>query len=191
MKFYSKERGGRVSAGSPFLLRVVGWWRTRSAMCGTFEFFSWYLLVGGLERTGLRRCTVLDVFLKNWLRGLFNFFFNERRCCVESGRGRRGTHTDKHTTLLCSLSLFIPSPLVRSLLSLFFSFPSHFSVLTIQFMTMNAGELLANSLSAGKPLCFPVLWPSRVSASRIPPLPSALQFQFSSFPSFSPRSGYA
>lgn len=81
------------------------------------------------------------------------------------------THTDKHTTLLCSLSLFIPSPLVRSLLSPLLPFPSHFSVLTIQFMTMNAGELLANSLSAGKPLCFQVLWPSRVSASRIPSSP--------------------
>jgi hypothetical protein len=52
----------------------------------------------------------------------------------------------------CVSSLFIPSPLVRSPLSLLFPFPSHFSVLTIQFMTMNAGELLANSLSAGKPL---------------------------------------
>jgi hypothetical protein len=89
-----------------------------------------------------------------------------------------------HTHDTACLSLLFPLPLlflVRSPLSLLFPFLSHLSALTIQFMTMNAGELLANSLSSGNVLCRPlsVLRPSRPSAS---PSPSHSPSEFPTIP---------
>jgi hypothetical protein len=104
------------------------------------------------------------------VRGKNCYLNNERR-------GRRSTHT--HTRRTACLSLLFPLPLVRSPLLPLFPFLSHLSALTIQFMTMNAGELLANSLSSGKVICrsSSVLWPSRPSASPSPPhTPSEFQF---------------
>lgn len=62
-----------------------------------------------------------------------------------------------HSPLSCKISPFTPAPIPLS----------HISALTIQFTTMNAGELLANSLSSGKVLCFLVrpVAESRHSAS--------------------------
>jgi hypothetical protein len=108
---------------------------------------------------------------------LMYFGVRGENCYLNEWRGRRSTHT--HTRHTACLSLLFPLPLlflVRSPLSLLFPFLSHLSALTIQFMTMNAGELLANSLSSGNVLCRPlsVLRPSRPSAS---PSPSTLPFR--------------
>lgn len=75
------------------------------------------------------------------------------------GGGRGEVHIHTQDTLACLSLSFIPSLallfLVRSRLSLIFPFLSHLSPLSSRssFMTMNAGELLANSLSSGKAIC--------------------------------------
>jgi hypothetical protein len=119
---------------------------------------------------------------------------------LSQSKGGGEVHIHTHDAYLSSLSLLFPLPLlflVRSHLSLLFPFLSHLSALTIQFMTMNAGELLANSLSAGKVLCL-LVRPAAESRPSASPSPSHSPSEFPTIPipililpSSTLRSGYA
>jgi hypothetical protein len=112
-------------------------------LCGFGFGLAFFLLFSGSILSWKRENEMMK-------RSIFILFYLFDRRFDEASD--QATREAKHRHTILGLSFDFPCPFVRNLLFLFFfplKTPLIFPSFTIQFTTMNAGELLANSLSPG------------------------------------------